>query len=80
MNQIPAKQNEQVQLERLAAQREIYSFAKRLHLLQIIITVLLPILLFILSSIYNQIIIYTALFGILVFVCDSILIATLIKK
>ena len=80
MNQIPAKQNEQVQLERLAAQREIYSFAKRLHLLQIILTVLIPILLFIVSSIYSQVIIYTALFGILVFVFDSILIAPLIKK
>ena len=80
MNEIPAKQNQQVQLERLAAQREIYTYAKRLHLLQIIITVLLPIVLFVLSSFWNNIITYTALFGILVFIFDSISIAPLIKR
>lgn len=80
MNEIPAKQNQQVQLERLAAQREIYSYAKRLHLLQIIITVLLPIVLFVLGTFWNNIITYTALFGILVFIFDSISIAPLIKR
>jgi len=80
MNQISTKQNEQTQLERLAAQREIYSFAKRLHVLQIFITVFIPILLFLLSSIWLVLIIYTALFGILVFVFDSIILTPTIKS
>jgi hypothetical protein len=80
MNKIASKQNEQKQLERLAAQREIYSFAKRLHLAQIIITVVFPIALFILSSIWNSFITYTALFGILAFIVDSVLTNPLIKK
>lgn len=80
MNKIALKQNEQKQLERLAAQREIYSFAKRLHLAQIVLTVFLPIIFFILSSIYTSFIVYSALFGIIAFVVDSVFIAPLIKN
>ncbi len=80
MNNIPSKQNQQIQLERLAAQREIYSYAKRLHLLQIILTVVIPIVLFILCSFYKNLITYTALFGILAFIFDSISITPLIKR
>src|SRR5690606_30267782 len=80
MNKIALKQNEQKQLERLAAQREIYSFAKRLHLGQIILSVFLPITFFIVSSIYSSFIAYSALFGIIAFVVDSVFIAPLIKS
>jgi hypothetical protein len=80
MNKIVTKQNEQKQLERLAAQREIYSFAKRLHLGQIVLTVLLPITLFIVSSIWEAFIAYSALFGIIAFVVDSVFITPLIKN
>jgi len=80
MNKIAAKQNEQKQLERLAAQREIYSSAKRLHLVQIILTVVLPIVLFIISGIWESFITYSALFGILAFVVDGIFIAPIIKR
>lgn len=79
MNNIVSKQNEQKQLERLAAQREIYSFAKRLHLLQIGLTVIIPIILFIVSTIWNNLIIYSALFGIIVFIIDGILLQPTIK-
>ena len=77
MNSIASKQNEQKQLERLAAQREIYSFAKRLHILQIGLTVIVPIILFIISSIWSSVLIYSALFGVLIFIIDGILIITL---
>lgn len=81
MNSIALKQNEQIQLERLAAQREIYSFAKRLHSGQIVLTVLLPITLFIVSSIWWQAFIaYSALFGIIAFVVDSVFITPTIKR
>ncbi|MFC4634429.1 S-4TM family putative pore-forming effector [Dokdonia ponticola] len=80
MNKISIKQNEQKQLERLAAQREIYSFAKKLHLVQIILTVFLPIAFFIISSIYTSFIAYSALFGILAFVVDGVFITPLIKN
>jgi hypothetical protein len=79
MNNIALKQNEQKQLERLAAQREIYSFAKRLHLFQIGFTVVIPITLFIVSSIWNSVLTYSALFGVVIFIIDSVLINPLIK-
>jgi len=80
MNSITSRQNEQKQLERLAAQREIYSFAKRLHLLQIALTVIIPIILFVISSIWNNILTYSALFGIVIFIIDGILLRSIIKE
>jgi hypothetical protein len=80
MNNIDKKQNEQKQLERLAAQREIYSFAKRLYLIQIIITVIIPIGLFIISSIWIELLTYSALFGTLAFSIDSLMLQPIIKK
>jgi hypothetical protein len=80
MNNINAKQNEQKQLERLAAQREIYSFAKRIYLLQICLTVIAPIILFIVSSIWDCILTYSALFGVIVFILDGILLIPIIKE
>ena len=45
MNNIGIKQNEPKQLERLAAQRELYSSGKRIFGFQIISIVLLPVVL-----------------------------------
>jgi len=79
MNNINTKQNEQKQLEKLAAQREIYSYAKRLYVLQICLTVLVPILLFIISSIWSDVLIYSALFGVVIFIMDGIMLQPIIK-
>lgn len=79
MNNIASKQNEQKQLEKLAAQREIYSFAKRLYLLQICLTVLIPIGLFIISSIWTNLLIYSALFGVVAFIVNGIMLQPIIK-
>jgi SMODS-associating 4TM effector domain len=79
MNSIASKQNEQKQLEKLAAQREIYSSAKRLYILQICLTVLIPIILFIISSVWSNVLIYSALFGVVVFIIDGIMLQPVIK-
>ncbi len=43
MNNIAIIQNEQKQLERLSAQRELYTSAKRFYIVQIIGSILIPI-------------------------------------
>jgi hypothetical protein len=70
MNQIPTEQNKQKQLERLAAQRELYSSAKKLHIFQIIITVILPVCLVILSGLNPDLITFGAIFGVCAFILD----------
>jgi len=79
MNSIATKQIEQKQLEKLAAQREIYSFAKRLYILQICLTVLFPIILFVISSIWASVLIYSALFGVVAFIGNGIMLQPAIK-
>jgi hypothetical protein len=79
MNNIPSKQNEQRQLERLAAQREIYSAAKKLHVSQIVLTVVGPILLFIANLMWPMLGAYYALYGIVVIIIDGVLIEPIIK-
>lgn len=80
MNTIPTDQNEQRQLERLSAQRELYSSAKRGYLLQIGGNVLIPITLVIVSFFQIKVAIVTALFGINFFVMDLIFITPNIAK
>jgi hypothetical protein len=80
MNTIPTDQNEQRQLERLSAQRELYSAAKRSYLLQIIGNVLIPITLAIISFFQVKVSIVTAIFGTIFFVIDLILITPNIAK
>ena len=80
MNQIPNLQNSQKQLERLAAQRELYSSAKNWYSLQLILTVFIPILLAgiaIYISVFAQ---YSALYGIIVFLFDIAIIDDLINR
>ena len=45
MNQISVRQNEPTQIERLAAQRELYSSAKRWQIIQLLASVIIPIVL-----------------------------------
>jgi hypothetical protein len=80
MNSIPTDQNEQRQLERLSAQRELYSAAKRGYCIQIVGNVLIPITLAIVSFFQIKIAIVTALFGTIFFVMDLIFITPNIAK
>ncbi|MEH6765756.1 MAG: S-4TM family putative pore-forming effector [Aequorivita antarctica] len=80
MNQIPVNQNSQKQLERLAAQRELYSSSKRLHVFQILITVIIPIILAIVSGLIQEFAPFAAIYGIGVFVLDISFIDPLISR
>ncbi len=79
MNQITTIQNSEQQLERLAAQRELYSSAKRRFNLQLIGNLLIPISLSLVAAFIGNFSVYTALYGIVFFIIDTILIEPIIK-
>ncbi|NID13677.1 S-4TM family putative pore-forming effector [Fibrivirga algicola] len=80
MNHIPTRQNEQKQLERLAAQRELYSAAKVYHGWQIILNVVAPITLSVAAIIWTSMAPWAAAFGLLVVFFDSTLLEPATKK
>lgn len=80
MNQIPTRQNEPKQIERLAAQRELYSAAKIYHGWQIILNVLAPITLSVISIIWSNAAPWAAAFGLLVAFFDAVLLEQTIKR
>ena len=80
MNQIPVDQNSQKQLERLAAQRELYSSAKKWHGSQIIVTVIFPVTLAIISLIKPDLAVAAAIFGVIAFVIDISIFEPIIKE
>jgi len=80
MNQIAIEQNNQKQLERLAAQRELYSSAKKWHGSQIILTVIIPITLATISFFINNLAVITAIFGVASFLIDVSVIEPVIRK
>lgn len=79
MNNIEILQNEQKQLERLAAQRELYSAAKNIHIFQIVITVIIPIILAIVAIKKTNIAPYAAALGLLASLLDVLMIEQMIK-
>jgi len=72
MNKITKKQNEEKQIQRLAAQREVYNSAKRLYITQIVFSVVIPIILFIVSVFISSILKYSALFGLFSFFISNL--------
>jgi len=80
MNQITTVQNSQRQLERLAAQRELYSSAKRLFNLQLIGNILVPLTLSFISALRGNFSVYVAIYGICFFVVDTLLVEPAIKQ
>lgn len=80
MNEITFQQNTQKQLERLAAQRELYSSAKKWHGFQIMLTVLFPVILATMAFLMNSFAIISAIFGVASFMIDISLIEPIIKK
>jgi hypothetical protein len=80
MNEIPAKQNEQKQLERLAAQRELYGSAKRRQVFQIVINVVIAIPLSTASIWFPMLAPISAFYGILISIVDSIFLESAIQK
>jgi hypothetical protein len=80
MNSIPTDQNEQRQLERLSAQRELYSAAKRTYTIQILGNVFIPIVLAVVAFFQIKIALVTAIFGTVFFVIDLSFITPSISK
>lgn len=80
MNQIASEQNSQKQLERLAAQRELYSSAKKWHGFQIVLTVIIPVVLAGLAFMFNEFAVIAAIFGVASFLIDISVIEPVIKK
>lgn len=74
MNSISKFQNEQKQLERLAAQRELYSSAKRWYVAQVLGSVAVPVLLITISFFALQTSLFAAIFGIVFFIVDILFI------
>ncbi len=70
-NQICAKQNDRLQLQRLAAQRQMYADAKSIQALQLILSVPAIIAVASIVSQHNDWHVYAALYGVIVIFVDS---------
>ena len=70
MNNIAIKQNEPKQLERLSAQRELYSSAKKYHGFQISFVVFLPIILSFVTIQYSNLVQFAAAYGVIIALVD----------
>lgn len=80
MNNISIKQNEAKQLERLSAQRELYSSAKKYHAFQLFFVVLFPILLSFASISCQNLVQYAAAYGIIIALVDLLFFDEKIKS
>ena len=73
MNTIPQEQITQKQLERLAAQRQLYSDAKRIQAVLITLSVPCVIVLTLLAAVFPKLQVYVAFWGILVTLLDIVI-------
>lgn len=79
-NDILIRQNKQEELERLAAQRELYSAAKRIFAIQGILTVIIPVVLACFAIAFESWAPYIAWYGVAIFAIDLLAIDPQIKK
>jgi hypothetical protein len=80
MNNISSIQNEQKQIERLSAQRELYSSAKKWYILQVIGSMLIPMTFVLVSMFIFNVSLAAAMYGISFFIIDILIIAPTISK
>jgi hypothetical protein len=80
MNQIPVVQNNEKQLERLAAQRELYSSAKKYYLFETIGSVIVPVILTAIATFLANISLISSLYGICFYLFDSLILEPLINE
>ncbi|NEP00952.1 MAG: hypothetical protein F6K58_20285 [Symploca sp. SIO2E9] len=80
MNSIPQEQNTEKQLERLAAQRQLYSDAKALQLISLVISVPLVVAWSILVAIFPKMLVYAGLWGISVTFLELFVLSQLQKS
>lgn len=79
MNDIPQKQNSHNQLEKLAAQRQLYSDAKALQFISVLITVPLAIIWSIVIAFFPSMTVYAGLWGIIASLLESLVFANIQK-
>lgn len=80
MNDIPQKQNAHNQLEKLAAQRQLYSDAKTLQFASIIISIPLVITSSIIVAFYPSMAVYAGLWGIIASLSEGIVFSNIQKS
>lgn len=80
MNNIHLRQNEAKQIERLAAQRELYSSAKRYYGLRIILTVIIPVVFAIVAIAYPGLLVVASIYGLVIFVVDIAILESFIGR
>lgn len=80
MNQIANVENSPESLEQLAAQREIYSFAKNFYSLQTVGSIIIPIIFSGVALFIPDVSAYSALYGVCFSILDITLIETMINK
>lgn len=77
---ISSIQNEQKQIERLSAQRELYSSAKRWYILQIVGSMVMPVTFVLVSMFVFNVSLAAAMYGISFFIIDILIIVPMISK
>lgn len=80
MNDIPQKQNFPDQLEKLAAQRQLYSDAKALQFISVLITVPLAIIWSIIIVFFPNMTVYAGLWGIIASLLETLVFANIQKS
>ena len=74
MNDIPERQNKPRELKRLAAQRQLYSEAKKLEVARIITALTIPLVFAPLITLVEELTVYVALLGVIAVFFDLIVI------
>ncbi|MGZ4098460.1 MAG: S-4TM family putative pore-forming effector, partial [Bacteroidia bacterium] len=80
MNNITTKQNEKLQLQRLSAQRELYSSAKKVYRIQLLLNIVAPIVLSSISLFYDPFTPYAAAIGFFTIFFDVLILDRMTKK
>jgi hypothetical protein len=80
MNQIASIQNTPKQIERLAAQRELYTSAKRYYIVQLWGSIFIPIIASLFAIYYDKISAFVGLYGICFLILDILVIERIITE
>lgn len=79
-NTINIDQNKQTNLELLAAQRRLYSDAKIIQAIQLVVVVLIPILFALIVSVFQELKVWASLYGFCALLVDAIVIDSLAQE
>lgn len=80
LNTINLDQNEQKNLELLAAQRQLYSDAKIIQAIQLGIVVIIPILLALIFAVFQEFKIWASLYGLCALLVDALVLDSVVQE